>query len=423
MKQLLTAALLTSLPKQNIDIADSRLSGFMVRCRESGTASFMVCVARGRRVTIGRVNRVTLAEARSTAESILEGVRRETRRLLSEEPDICHYDAQARARVAIRARRGKRTGTFRQFLDDEETGYGRWVVANRKTGADTLATIRAQFAEFLDLPLEQLSAFAIERWRTDRLKDVTASTVNRNLAALRGALSRAVEWHRLRLHPMAAVKDSKVDRFGRVRFLEGAEELRLLAVLSERDRRRGHARDTGNTWRRARGYAERPTLGTYADHLTPIVVLALHTGCRQGELFGLQWGDVDFGRAQLTIRGAIAKSGRSRAIPLNATALDTLITWRPAPIVDGSACVFPGHDGAPLTDLKTAFTQVLRAAAIVGFRFHDLRHTFASKLVQAGVDLNTVRELLGHSDFKTTLRYAHLAPQHRAAAVAKLVNG
>ena len=86
--------------------------------------------------------------------------------------------------------------------------------------------------------------------------------------------------------------------------------------------------------------------------------------------------------------------------------------------------MFPGKDeGKRLVDIKTAWTQLLKSVKdtpITGFRVHDLRHTFASKLVQAGVDLNTVRELLGHSDIKMTLRYAHLAPEHRAAAVAKV---
>jgi len=97
-----------------------------------------------------------------------------------------------------------------------------------------------------------------------------------------------------------------------------------------------------------------------------------------------------------------------------------LRAWRPVN-VKNEALVFPGADGGPLVDIKTAWSELLAAAEIENFRFHDCRHDYASRLVMAGVDLNTVRELLGHADIKMTLRYAHLAPEHKSAAVAKLV--
>jgi integrase len=164
----------------------------------------------------------------------------------------------------------------------------------------------------------------------------------------------------------------------------------------------------------------RPEHGAYTDHLAPIVLLALNTGLRRGELFNLRWADVDLTRAMVTVQGGGAKSGQTRHVPLNSEALAVIKAWRPTD-ADAATCVFPSDEGAPLEDVKTAWLPLVKAAKITAFRFHDLRHTFASKLVMAGVDLNTVRELLGHADLKMTLRYAHLAPEHKAAAVAKLV--
>ena len=116
---------------------------------------------------------------------------------------------------------------------------------------------------------------------------------------------------------------------------------------------------------------------------------------------------------------AHAKSGKTRYVPLNDEAVRILKTWRTSDVTP-TGYVFPGAGGERLIDVKTAWKPLLRVAGVTGFRFHDLRHTFASRLVMAGVDLNTVRELLGHADLKMTLRYAHLAPEHKAAAVAKL---
>ena len=97
--------------------------------------------------------------------------------------------------------------------------------------------------------------------------------------------------------------------------------------------------------------------------------------------------------------------------------------WRPA-TSEPHWCVFGGADSStPLVAIKKAWAGVPKAAKVSNCRFHDLRHTFASKLVMAGVDLKTVRELLGHKSIAMTLRYAHLAPEHKAAAVESLVKG
>lgn len=209
----------------------------------------------------------------------------------------------------------------------------------------------------------------------------------------------------------------KEDTTGVVRFLTADEEARLCAALTDRDSERRSARAQANEWRRERSYPLLPVLGKYTDHLTPIVLLAMNTGLRRGELFQLMWRDVDMDRAMLAVRGEGAKSGRTRHVPLNTEAVEVLRTWGRR---DDHCLVFPGDEEHPMVTLKTAWLRVAAAAKLVDFRFHDLRHHFASRLVQAGVDLNTVRELLGHSDFGLTLRYAHLAAENKAAAVALL---
>ncbi len=115
------------------------------------------------------------------------------------------------------------------------------------------------------------------------------------------------------------------------------------------------------------------------------------------------------------MRGGNAKSKKGRIVPLNNEDYNALTNWREQN--QTSRYLFEGKNGVPLKEVKKPWATVLDFAQIQGFNFHDLRHHFASKLVMAGVDLNTVRELLDHSDLKMTLRCAHLVPEHNAAAV------
>jgi integrase len=406
MKALIGIELVRKLPSGPVDIRDTKLRGFVLRVRPSGVHTYFANYARGKWKVLGTTTLLTAPEAREEARKVLGDA------MAGGDPI-----AEAKAEAAAT----QRQIPFAVFV---ELHYTPWAVAQRKTGSEQAARLTAAFGPALnDLPLDQVSAFHIERWRSARLKaGIAASTVNRDLNVLRGAFSRALEWKLLSVHPLADVKASRTDRSGVVRYLEPDEESRLTTALADRDQQRRSERERANDWRKARGYRRWPELDLYTDYLTPIVTLALHTGLRRGELFDLRWRDVDLVAQRLTVRGDTSKSGQTRHIPLNSIAASTMTTWRGSEKPDTpDAFVFAGAEGARLEDIKKAWAALLTRASIKDFRFHDCRHHFASKLVMAGVDLNTVRELLGHSDFKMTLRYAHLAPEHKAAAVAKLV--
>jgi integrase len=144
--------------------------------------------------------------------------------------------------------------------------------------------------------------------------------------------------------------------------------------------------------------------------------LAIHTGLRQGEQYSLTWDNVDLERRILTV--AKSKNGERRHIPLNDAALASLMTARQYSN-DGPA-VFWNRYGERLHTPRQWFEEALKNAKISNFRWHDLRHTFASRLVMAGVDLSTVQQLMGHKTIGMTVRYAHLAPEHQLGAVQKL---
>jgi integrase len=126
----------------------------------------------------------------------------------------------------------------------------------------------------------------------------------------------------------------------------------------------------------------------------------------------------DFRRGVVTVRAGYAKNREARSVPMNDT-LTMLMKSAKLQAAEGG-WVFRNRHGQPYRSFRTAFERAVRQAGIQDFTFHDLRHTFASRLVMAGVDLPTVKELLGHKDITMTLRYAHLSTDHKQAAVKKL---
>jgi integrase len=199
-----------------------------------------------------------------------------------------------------------------------------------------------------------------------------------------------------------------------VRYLSPDEGRRLLAALDQReaDGRSGHL----NKWRRHP--FPKVIKGEFIDNLKPLVLLALNTGLRRGELFSLDWSDIDFLQKQLTVRAASSKGARPRYIPLNTTARNIFKLWQKQTSATG--LVFPGRKGNRLNNISNEWRSLITSAKIEDFTFHDLRHDFATKTLKAGADIVTVSKLLGHSDLKMTLRYSHVTDEALSAAVNRL---
>ena len=143
--------------------------------------------------------------------------------------------------------------------------------------------------------------------------------------------------------------------------------------------------------------------------------MALNTSMRRGEIFGLRWEQVDLRHGFILLD--ITKNGERREIPINKT-VEELLNEIPHSIE--SVYVFTDRSGNPYKEVKKSFRTALRKAVIGDFRFHDLRHCFASHLVMAGIDLTSVKELLGHKSLTMTMRYSYLSPTHKRKAVNML---
>jgi integrase len=402
MQALLGKALLNSLKPRDkpFEVRDTRTTGLILRVQPSGTMTYYLEFKRGRRIRIGPSS-LPADDARAIATEHLSAV----------------YKGKDPAKVQNQAK----GLTFLGFIEAE---YEPWAKQHLRTYAKTIQRLKSNCERFSAKALHEITPQEYERWRSKRLAAGKArSTANRDLDDLRSVLSKAEQWGFVEVNPLAKVKKLKVDTKGSVRFLTDEEEVRLTKQLDEREEKMRSKRDRANEWREVRDYSALPSLRerTYADHLKPMVIVSLNTGIRQGELFDLMWADVDLRRRSLTIRGEKSKNLQTRHIPLNERAWTALRDWH-SQADEKKGRVFSSSGGDRFDNVKSAWKSLLADSEIERFRWHDMRHTFASRLVMKGVDLNTVRELMGHADYQMTLRYSHLAPEHKANAVAKLLD-
>ena len=264
----------------------------------------------------------------------------------------------------------------RSYADD----VGRWTHHLRPT--------------FGHLPLTELKTQDIQRFHEAKRIERCPATANRILALLKRALHLAVLWGQLDTSPVRGIRMHQENN-QRHRYLAGEELSRFLAALDEEPNRTAAA----------------------------LFRFLLATGTRRNEALTARWDDIDLGQRQWRL--PTSKNGRSRFVQLNDTAVKVLVGQM---AVTNGEWVFPARGGRPghLGDPKKAFARVLQRAGILDFRIHDLRHAYASMIVQSGLSLQVAQSLLGHRHQATTARYAHLAPaqlQEAAGRVAEVIEG
>lgn len=255
------------------------------------------------------------------------------------------------------------------------------------------------------LRLREITPLQVDRFKDKRLDDgLKKSSINREIGLLKSMLNRAVRSGLIVANPAKDVELFKLDDSSvSDRVLTNEEEIRLLAACDE------------------------PELRYRAAHLKLIVLVALYTGLRRGEILSLRWSDIAFENARLSVRKSKTESGK-RDVYLNSMLHQRLLSLSE---LEHGEWVFPsparfqtpGQPEKHIADVKNAFRRAVRLAGIKKITFHQLRHTFCSRLADAGVPLPVIQKLAGHASITMTSRYTHPADELKQRAVEVLLKG
>jgi integrase len=262
--------------------------------------------------------------------------------------------------------------TFRDLMEKYMEEHSKPKKKAWKRDEVSLSHLNPFFGEY---DLMEITPSIISDYKNGRLRERAApASLNRELSVCKHAFNLAYkEWDWVRENPFCKVKMERENN-ERDRILGHEEEKRLLEVSP--------------TW------------------LKEIMTFALNTGCREGEILGLTWQDFDLFKRIVVIHQS--KTGYTKTIPLTPTVYELLKTKNKVRHLHHSL-VFPSDNGTRFTasNLGRAFRGALKKAKLENFRFHDLRHSFASRLAQSGVDLYLIQKLLGHREPRMVQRYSH----------------
>lgn len=279
----------------------------------------------------------------------------------------------------------KKDVLFKDMAKSYLNDYSKINKRSWKTDQGQLAKLNIHLG---DKPLSQITQQDVERFRASLLQNnLTHASANRYMALLKCLFNKGISWGKCTNNPVKGIKPFTETH--RTRFLSPEEEYKLRE--------------------------------NFPPLFWPWVEIAFHTGMRRSEQFNLQWDNINFQTSTITIPQS--KSGETRHIPMNDRVLEIL---RDLPSRLKSQWLFPSANNNTPKDsqnfINNIFLPALKKAGIDDLHWHDLRHTFASRLVMSGVDIRTVQVLLGHKTIAMTLKYSHLSPGHQRDAVQRLIS-
>lgn len=281
---------------------------------------------------------------------------------------------------------------FSRFKETYLTNYARLKKRSWRSDEKYLSSQLVPF--FGEMKLSEISPLDVQHFMVKRQKDgVKNSTINRELTVLKKMLGLAIKWGcGISANPVEKGNYFSEEEYQRDRVLSYEEEPRLFREA--------------------------------APHLKPILMCALMTGMRYSEILGLAWDSVDLAKRQIVVKAELSKSGKRRIIPINETLLVEFERLRQQNM-GKSEFVFLYADPKtgklrPVRTVRRAFEMACRRACIKDFRFHDLRHTAGTRLIEKGADPISVRDILGHSKLKTTEVYLHSSLKRMEATVQLL---
>ncbi len=257
-------------------------------------------------------------------------------------------------------------------IKDEYLTYVRDVKKKRSWKRDE-ELLRPLSKLFGNKRLSDISTKDLEDFKLMRLNEVSPATVNRSLSVLRHLFNLAKRWKKF-------YGDNPVSIVG---MLEEHNQVERILSVEEQSR----------------------LLDSSIGYLRPIITTALNTGMRRGEILTLKWSDVDLDMNMITINQTNTKSKKQRKIPVSSRMRSLLLELK---LQSGiQEYVFTDIQGRAIRTIRSAFQTACRKAGLDGLRFHDLRHTAATRMVESGANIVAISKILGHSDIKTTMRYAH----------------